>query len=202
MKLLTFCLADFKVSVTCFDEGIVLNKFDNDFDDKSDDADDKSTDDDYVSLVRIPRKWFYVFVWTFCVLTIGHTIFDVFFGLGWVALGETPLLRMSILMGLIVGWFFMLSQILEFIMLGYAKLYKERIHAAGMAAGMAQGKAEGMAQGKAEGMAQGKKELFEELREAQRRGIPLEEVLENYEAENGNADDPDTQRTDSRISSD
>ena len=63
-------------------------------------------------------------------------------------------------------------------MLGYAKLFRDKVYA--------EGKAEGIAQGKTEGIAQGKKELFDELREAQRKGIPLEKVLENYNTENSN----------------
>ena len=51
-------------------------------------------------------------------------------------------------------------------MLGYAKLFRDKVYA--------------------EGIAQGKKELFDELREAQRKGIPLEKVLENYNTENSN----------------
>ncbi len=54
-------------------------------------------------------------------------------------------------------------------MLGYAKLFRERVYA----------------EGKAEGIAEGRKELFNALLEAQRKGIPLEKVLETYAAENG-----------------
>ena len=171
-----------------------------------DNNDTYSDDNDYVSLVRIPRKWYSVFAWTFSVLVIGHTIADVGFGWGWKALGDTPASRMAMLMTFIVGWFFISSHLLEEIMLGYAKRFKNKIFAAGKAVGIAEGKTEGIAegiiqgktegiaegiiQGKtegiAEGMTRGKKELFDELREAQRRGIPLEEALENYEAENGN----------------
>ena len=159
-----------------------------------DNNDTYSDDNDYVSLVRIPRKWYSVFAWTFSVLVIGHTIADVGFGWGWKALGDTPAVRMAMLMTFIVGWFFISSHLLEEIMLGYAKRFKNKIFAAGktegIAEGMTRGIAEGMTRGKtegiAEGMTRGKKELFDELREAQRRGIPLEEALENYEAENGN----------------
>ncbi|MDE0683682.1 MAG: hypothetical protein OXI63_12250 [Candidatus Poribacteria bacterium] len=50
-------------------------------------------------------------------------------------------------------------------MLGYAKLFKDKI----------------LAQGKAEGRA----ELYRELQRAQREGITLEEVLKTHDAENG-----------------
>jgi len=58
-------------------------------------------------------------------------------------------------------------------MLGYAKLFKDKI--------LAQGRAEGKAEGKAEGRA----EVYRELQQAQREGITLEEVLETHDAENG-----------------
>jgi hypothetical protein len=135
---------------------------------------ESNNNNDYVSLVRIPRKWFYIFVWTFSTLTIANIVFDICFGWASQALGETPLTRTSVLMTLIVGWFFILSHLLEGIMLGYAKLFRDKVYA------------EGKAEGKTEGIAQGKKELFDELREAQRKGIPLEKVLENYNTENSN----------------
>ena len=50
-------------------------------------------------------------------------------------------------------------------MLGYAKLFKDKI----------------LAQGKAEGRA----EVYRELQEAQEKGITLEEVLKTHDAENG-----------------
>ena len=66
-------------------------------------------------------------------------------------------------------------------MLGYAKVFRERVYA------------EGKAEGRAEGKAEGRLELFNELLEAQRAGVPLEEVLETYAAENGTkTNGPDT----------
>lgn len=57
-------------------------------------------------------------------------------------------------------------------MLGYAKLFKDKI----------------LAQGRAEGRA----EVYRELQQAQREGITLEEVLKTHDAENGKneADEP------------
>ena len=129
-----------------------------------------SSNNDYVSLVRIPRKWFYVFVWTFSGLLILNLFIELAFGWKWQAFGETLPTRMAVLMTLIVGWFFILSHVLEGIMLGYAKLFRERVYA----------------EGKAEGKVEGRRELFNELLEAQRKGVPLEKVLETYAAENGN----------------
>lgn len=121
---------------------------------------------DYVSLVRIPRKWFNVFVWTFSSLVIANVLIEFFTGWAWKHLGETVLTRMAVLMTLIVGWFFILAHIWEVIMLGYAKLFKEKI----------------LAQGKAEGRA----EVYRELLQAQRKGITLEEVLKTHDVKNGN----------------
>ena len=78
-------------------------------------------ENEYVSLVRIPRKWFNVFVWTFSGLIIANTASEIWLDWALKDLGETALARMAVLMTLIVGWFFMLSHILEAIMLGYAK---------------------------------------------------------------------------------
>ena len=50
-------------------------------------------------------------------------------------------------------------------MLGYAKLFKDKI----------------LAQGRAEGKA----EVYRELQQAQREGITLEEVLKTHDAKNG-----------------
>ena len=61
-------------------------------------------------------------------------------------------------------------------MLGYAKLFKDKI--------LAQGRTEGRAEGKAEGKA----EVYRELQQAQREGITLEEVLKAQDAKNGKND--------------
>ena len=120
---------------------------------------------DYVSLVRIPRKWFYVFVWTFSSLVIANVLIEFCTNWAWKHLGETLLTRTAVLMTLIVGWFFILAHVWEAIMLGYAKLFKDKI----------------LAQGKAEGRA----EVYRELQQAQERGITLEEVLKTHDAKNG-----------------
>ena len=122
-------------------------------------------ENDYVSLVRIPRKWFNVFVWTFSSLVIANVLIEFFTSWAWKHLGETVLTRTAVLMTLIVGWFFILAHIWEVIMLGYAKLFKDKI----------------LAQGRAEGKA----EVYRELQQAQRKGITLEEVLKTHDAKNG-----------------
>ena len=128
---------------------------------------------DYVSLVRIPRKWFNAFVWTFSSLVIANVLIELCTGWAWKLLGETILTRTAVLMTLTVGGFFILAHIREGIMLGYAKLFKAKI--------LAQGRAEGKAEGKAEGRA----EVYRELQQAQREGITLEDVLKTHDAKNG-----------------
>lgn len=133
-------------------------------------------ENDYVSLVRIPRKWFNVFVWIFSSLVIANVLIEFFTGWAWKHLGETLSTRTAVLMTLIVGWFFIFAHIWEFIMLGYAKLFRDKI--------LAQGRAEGKAEGKAEGRA----EVYRELQEAIRKGITLEELLKAHDAKNGKND--------------
>ena len=135
-------------------------------------------ENDHVSLVRIPRKWFNIFVWTFSSLVILNLLAELIFGWTWKALGETILTRMAVLMTLIVGWFFILSHIVEVIMLGYAKQFRDKVYA--------QGKQEGKEEGREEGREEVRKEIVKELQEAQKKGIPLEQVLETYKTKNQN----------------
>ena len=113
-------------------------------------------ENDFVSLVRIPRKWFNLFVWFFSTLIIANILVELL--TEWVLkdLGETTSTRTANLMTLIVGWFFIFSHIWEVIMLGYAKMFKDRVFAEGKAVGIAEGKAVGIAEGKAVGIAEGK----------------------------------------------
>ena len=127
-------------------------------------------ENDYVSLVRIPRKWFNVFVWIFSTVIIANTLAEFFIGWAWKDLGETTSTRMAVLMTLIVGWFFILSHIVEVIMLGYAKLFKERM--------------------RAEGRAEGRAEMYAVLRQALKEGRTLEDVVATHDAENGNKANP------------
>ena len=71
-----------------------------------------------------------MFVFVFSALIVTQVVFEIFFDWDWKKLlGETALERMAVLMTLIVGWFFIVSHISEVIMLGLAKLYKEKIYA-------------------------------------------------------------------------
>ena len=135
----------------------------------------------YVSLVRIPRKWFNVFVWTFSSLVVANVLIEFFTDWVWKDLGETLSTRTAVLMTLIVGGFFILAHIWEAIMLGYAKLFRDKL----LAQGRAEGKVEGRAEGKVEGRAEGKAEVYRELQRAQREGMTLEELLKIYDPKNG-----------------
>ena len=136
------------------------------------------SENDYVSLVRIPRKWFHLFVWTFSILVILNVSAELLLGWAWETLGETILTRMSVLMTLIVGWFFILSHVLEGIMLGYAKLYRDRLRAEGIEIGKAQGLEQGRVEGRAEGIRQAYQEIADWNKrrlEAEAKGIPFNE---------------------------
>ena len=148
----------------------------------------ESNDKDYVSLVRIPRKWFYVFARIFSSLVLLNLLLEVFFGWKLEALGGTLLTRTSVLMALIVGFFFIFSHLLEEIMFGYAKLFRERVYAEGKAEGIAEGKAEGIAEGKAEGFHianQAWVEWFQRKEAAEAAGEPFDEPSPAEQHENG-----------------
>ena len=95
-------------------------------------------ENNYVSLVRIPRNWFHLFVGTFLTLIIINTLLELLTAWKWELLGETILTRMAVLMTLTVGWFFIVSHIWEFIMLGYARTFRDRVFAEGKAEGKAE----------------------------------------------------------------
>ena len=107
-------------------------------------------ENEFVSLVRIPRKWFNLFVWFFSTLIIANILIELLTDWAWKDLGETTSTRTANLMALIVGGFFIVSHIWEVIMLGYAKIFKDRVFAEGKAVGIAEGKAVGIAEGIAE----------------------------------------------------
>ena len=92
-------------------------------------------EDHFVSLVRIPRKWFNLFVGVFLTLNIANTLFELLTDWKLELLGDTILTRMAVLMTLIVGWFFIFSHIWEGIMLGYARIFRDRVFAEGKAEG-------------------------------------------------------------------
>ena len=103
-------------------------------------------EDDFVSLVRIPRKWFNLFVCIFLTLVITNTLLELLTDWKLELLGDTILTRNAVLMTLIVGWFFIFSHIWEGIMLGYARIFRDRVFAEGKAEGIVEGKAEGKAE--------------------------------------------------------
>ena len=103
------------------------------------------TENDYVSLVIIPRKWFKAFYWFFLVIVVGNGIVELFTNWSYKGLGETFLTRTAVLMTLTVGSFFIVSHILEgvtMLMLGSVKAFKDKIRAEGKAEGKAERDAE------------------------------------------------------------
>ncbi len=97
---------------------------------------DNYAENEFVSLVRIPRKWFNLFVVIFLTLIIANTLFELFTNWKWELLGDTILTRTAVLISLIVGWFFIISHIWEVIMLGYAKIFRDKVFAEGKAEGI------------------------------------------------------------------
>ena len=124
----------------------------------------------YVSLIRIPEKQYYVFAWIFSTLIIVYTLGDIFTDWAWKnTLGETLFTRIAVLMTLIVGWFFIGSNTWEAIMLGYAKVFKDRIFA--------------------KGEAKGEDKVLTalaNLAKANKGGITVEQAIETYKTQKGN----------------
>lgn len=67
-------------------------------------------------------------------------------------------------------------------MLGYAKLFKEKVYAEGKAEGIAEGIAEGKAEGKAEGIAEEQKRLLSIL---EKKGVD-EEIIREIKSQTTN----------------
>jgi len=97
-----------------------------------------NSNNEYVSLVMIPRKWFNTFTYIFSCIIVLNTIIEFNTNWYWRSLGDTLLTRTSVLMSLIVGWFFILSNIWSLFMFGYARIFKEKVFAEGKAEGKAE----------------------------------------------------------------
>ena len=118
-------------------------------------------ENEHVSLVRIPRKWYYVFVWTFPTLIIVNVFVELFYDWNWKGLlGGTALERMAILMTLIVGWFFIVSHIWVGIKALWYALLKGKF------------------------LAEGANQLYRKLVKAEKDGKPFKEALEEHKPEN------------------
>jgi len=82
--------------------------------------------DDYVSLLMIPRKLFEIFIWLFSIIVISYTVIQLINKWELLinkwelnVLGNTFPTQISTLMGIIVGYFFVLSNIWSIVMLLY-----------------------------------------------------------------------------------
>lgn len=80
--------------------------------------------------------------WIFSTLIIANILVELLLDWAWKDLGETTSTRTANLMALIVGGFFIVSHIWEVIMLGYAKMFKDKVFAEGKAEGKVEGIAE------------------------------------------------------------
>ena len=71
-------------------------------------------DNDYVSTVTLPRRWFNAFVWVFTAIVIGNVIAEVF-GWDWSLLGGLflTLERTAILITFTTGAFFAVANLTE-----------------------------------------------------------------------------------------
>lgn len=67
--------------------------------------------DDHVSLLRTPRKWYNRFAWIFILLVIGYLVAELAFDWSWHTLSNGVLERVSVLMTIIVGLFFIVSHL-------------------------------------------------------------------------------------------
>ena len=146
-------------------------------------------ENEYVSLVRISHKWFNLFVWTFSIIIIAYTLIEFLFQWSWIkSLGGTALERIAILMTLIVGWFFILSHILEAIMLGYAKRYRDRIRAEAIEEVYEDAHKEVYEDAHKEGY----EKMNRELQQAAKEGKTVEEFLETHNKKKNGKIDPST----------
>ena len=96
---------------------------------------------------------------------------EFYFEWEWInSLGGTAFERMAVLMTLIVGWFFILSHTLEAIMLGYAKMFRDRI--------------------RAKAIEEVYEEVYSELQQALKEGKTLEEFLETHNKKKNDKNTP------------
>ena len=74
----------------------------------------QQNDNDYVSTVTLPRRWFNAFVWVFTAIVIGNVIAE-FLGWDWSLLGGlfSTLERTAILITFTTGVFFAVANLTE-----------------------------------------------------------------------------------------
>ena len=67
--------------------------------------------DDHVSIPRIPRRLYHVFALVFIILVIGYFGAELGFKVIWESLSNGLLERVSVLMTLVIGFFFIMAYI-------------------------------------------------------------------------------------------
>ena len=70
--------------------------------------------DDHVSILRIPRRFWHGFAIFFIILIIGYPVVELGFKVIWESLSNGLLERVSVLMTLVIGFFFIISYIYAF----------------------------------------------------------------------------------------
>lgn len=113
--------------------------------------------DNHVSLLRTPRKWYNRFAWIFIILIIGYLVAEIRFGWRLDNLMDGILGRVSDLMTIIVGSFFIVSHL----WITQANRSDNKI--------------------RDEGKKEAAKELINALLEAQNKGMTLREFAEQIE---------------------
>lgn len=93
---------------------------------------------EYVSLVRIPRKWFHAFVVIFLTLIITNTMLELLTSWEWKLLGDTIINTYVSIDDIDRRLVFIVAHIWEVIMLGYAKMFRDKVYAEGKAEGRAE----------------------------------------------------------------
>ena len=88
-------------------------------------------ENEHVSLVRVPRRWYYAFIVVFSGSIISYTAAEILFDWAWKSLGETIFTRMSVLMTLIVGWCFIAAHTLEILLTLCYKIFNKVLLAKG-----------------------------------------------------------------------
>ena len=109
--------------------------------------------DNYVSLIRIPEASFKRFVIIFTVLAVTHGILESFsIFSGWLNIfGDSYPIRSSVVMTLIVGNYFVVINLKEFLMYLWGKAFIEKI------------KEQARVEGRNEGFKQGKNSAYQEV---------------------------------------
>ena len=79
-------------------------------------SDINKREDDHVSIPRIPRRFYHGFALVFIILVIGYFGTELGFKVIWESLSNGLLERVSVLMTLVIGFFFIITYIYTAVM--------------------------------------------------------------------------------------